>query len=78
MTHKIITVGNSSAVTLPPDLLKLIHLRAGEKVTIEHDAKRGGLVILPVRRSKVDAELLEWTDTIIEKYRPALEALAKK
>lgn len=78
MTHKIITVGNSSAVTLPRELLRLLHLRVGEKVTIEHDAKRGGLVILPLRRGKDEAEFESWTKEFLQQYGPALKSLAKK
>lgn len=78
MTHKIITVGNSSAVTLPRELLKLLKLRVGEKVTIEHDIERGGLVILPLRPEKDEAEFGAWTKEFLKQYGPALKSLAKK
>ena len=78
MTQKVLQVGSSAGITLSKELLRSLRLRVGDRVQIQPDVKRGGLLVLPVRRSKVNSELIQWTDAMIEKYRPALEALAKK
>lgn len=78
MTQKVLQVGSSAGITLSKEVLHSLKLRIGDRVEVKPDAKHGGVLVLPIRRSKVDSELLEWTDAMIEKYGPALLALAKK
>jgi putative addiction module antidote len=78
MSQKVLKVGTSAAVTIPKDLLRALRLKIGDRVTVERDNKRGGAIILPVRRSKLDAELVDWTEKFIAQYRPAFKALARK
>ena len=63
-------------MTIPKEILKEMKLKAGDKVTVEFDKKKGNLVIKP--SIEIDQELLDWTEKFIEEYRPALDALAKK
>ncbi|TSC79266.1 MAG: hypothetical protein G01um101429_501 [Parcubacteria group bacterium Gr01-1014_29] len=67
MTQKLLQIGSSAGVTIPKKYLKEYGLKVGDEVEIS---------IKPAR--KVKKELLDWTDEFIKKYRPALEALAKK
>ena len=56
-------------------------LKIGDRVTIVIDKRRRKVVVEPAARSVerlIDAELREWTRKFIDRYRPALEALAKK
>ena len=76
MTQKVLKVGSSAAVTIPKKSLEELGLKVGDKVAIEIDKKTKAVIIKPL--VKVDKELLDWTNRFIEKYRPALEALAKK
>lgn len=76
MAQKILKVGSSAAVTIPKKSLEELGLKPGDKVVVEIDKKRKAVVIEPA--AKVDEELFNWTKKFIEKYRPALEALAKK
>ncbi|MBI2587982.1 AbrB/MazE/SpoVT family DNA-binding domain-containing protein [Candidatus Azambacteria bacterium] len=76
MTQKVLKVGSSAAVTIPKKSLEELGLRVGDRVRVEIDAKRRAVVVEPITR--VDRELLAWTKKFIERYRPALEALAKK
>jgi len=78
MTQKVLQIGSSAGITLSKELLRSLKLRVGDRVQIQADEKRGGLLVLPIRRSKVDSELMQWTDSIIDQYGPALRALAKK
>ena len=77
MTQKVIKVGDSAAVIIPKGFLKELGLRIGDRVTIETDAKTRKFSFQPTIK-EVDSELLDWTKKFIERYRPALEALADK
>lgn len=76
MTQKVLRVGSSAAVTIPKRSLEELGLKVGDKVTVEVDKRTGTVYVRPI--AKVDKGLVDWTDSFIKKYRPALEALAKK
>ncbi len=76
MTQKVLKVGSSAAVTIPKRSLEELGLNPGDRVVVEIDKRRRAVVIEPA--AKVDPELLTWTKKFIERYRPALEALARK
>lgn len=78
MTQKVLKVGDSAAVTISKDLLRAFHLKVGDRVQVEHDQKRGAIVVLPVRGQKDEAEFASWTKEFLAQYGPALKALAKK
>jgi putative addiction module antidote len=79
MTQKVIKVGNSSAVIIPKQSLLELGLKPGDKVVVETDKKRKRLLVKSSgRQARVSNELLDWTEKFIQRYRPALEALAKK
>jgi putative addiction module antidote len=78
MPQKVLHIGSSVGITISKELLKTLGLRVGDQVQITPDTKRGGLLVLPLRRSKDQQEVLSWTDAMIDKYGPALRALAKK
>ena len=77
MTQKVLKVGTSAAVTIPKDSLREMGLKIGDTVRVALDTKRRVMSIEPVT-SKVDEALLEWADQFIERYRGALDSLAKK
>lgn len=77
MTQKVLKVGSSAAVTIPKRTLENLGLKVGDKVVVEVDKRRRKVLIEPAIK-EVDRELLEWTKKFIERYRLALEALAKK
>jgi len=76
MIQKVLKVGSSAVVTLPKKSLKELGIKIGDEVIVDVDRKRQRVVVEPIQ--KIDEELLRWTDAFIERYRPALEALAKK
>lgn len=76
MTQKVLKVGSSAAVTIPKKSLEELGLRVGDKVAVEINKDSKTVSIRPL--VKIDKELIHWTDGFIKKYRPALEALAKK
>lgn len=80
-THKIITVGNSLAVTLPNDFVKKHRLSAGKTVT--SDALVGE-IRYSVKKSRYtkyeaikDREFFELIKRVESRYGQALQELAK-
>lgn len=82
MQRKICAIGNSRGVSLPPDLLEKLHLAVGSEVNIELDDAQAKIVIEPVRKKKyprgIDQKFVSQVNDFIERYRPALDELAKK
>jgi putative addiction module antidote len=76
MTQKVLKVGSSAAVTIPKRSLAELGLKPGDSVVVEIDKKRKAVVIEPAL--KIDKELVAWTKKFTERYRSALEALAKQ
>lgn len=79
MVRKIFRAGNSVVVSLPKDVLEAVGLDEGSEVVISGDRKRRRIVITPkaVDLPGVDEEFANQVSDFIDKYRPALEALAK-
>lgn len=63
-------------VTLPKKSLKELGIKIGDEVLVDVDIKKRRVIVEPF--TKMDEELWQWTQKFIEKYRPALEALARK
>lgn len=78
MTQKVLQVGSSAGITISKDMLKTLDLKVGDHVSVEVDAKRLGVVVLPLRRGKNEAEFSAWSKEFLAQYGPALKALAKK
>ena len=77
MTQKILKVGSSAAVTIPKKSLEELEFKIGDRVNVDVDSKNRAFIVR-ARDVKADRELVNWTNDFIEKYRPALEALARK
>lgn len=70
MIQKVMKFGERTGVVISKRALTSLGIKVGDRVQIR-----------PVRNrlvKSVDKELMEWTDAFIERYRPALEELAKK
>lgn len=78
MTQKVLRVGSSAAVTIPKASLADLGLKIGDRVSVEVDTEERAVRIRPAVVGAVDKETLRWTKRFIARYRPALEALAKK
>ena len=73
MEGKIRKVGNSLGVILPKQLIEELHLKTGDKISIER--KGSNLELRPV-----DPEFEEWAeayDQLNTDYKEVLKALAK-
>ncbi len=82
MTQKVLKVGSSAAVTIPKESLKELGLKIGDLVNVYIVGQR--LVVSKKKLSNIsllqdeEREILNFAKNFIERYRPALEALAKK
>lgn len=73
MEGKIRKVGNSLGVILPKQMIDELHLKSGDKVTIER--KGSNLELKPI-----DPEFEDWAEAYKEvntDYKDVLKALAK-
>ena len=80
MLRKIFRAGNSMVVSIPKDILDQLHISEGEDVSVEPDPQGRQIVISLVEKAiptGIDEAFAKQVDDFIEKYRPALEALAK-
>ena len=80
MRRKLFRAGNSTVVSLPPDVLEAIGLALGDKVTVTADTTQHRIIVTPAAPALpgVRPGFLEDVDRFIEQYRPALEQLARE
>lgn len=77
MARKIFRSGNSAVVSIPQDSLDALGLELGSEVEVVVDEEQGRLILRPADDLPgVDAEFSRRLDEFIERYRPALDALA--
>ncbi len=81
MPRKVFRTGNSTVVSLPPDALNFLGLVEGADVTVELDRENRRIVITPVGNPLaefgINEEFNRQLQSFIERYRPALEELAR-
>ncbi|MFQ5399397.1 MAG: AbrB/MazE/SpoVT family DNA-binding domain-containing protein [Anaerolineae bacterium] len=79
MVRKIFKSGNSLVISLPKESLQSVGLQEGSEVTIAVNEADGTVIIEPVKPklAAIDEAFAQQLNDFIEKYRPALEALAK-
>lgn len=77
MVQKVIKVGSSAAITISKQAIKDLGVSVGDSVRTTIDSKRRRLYMEPAS-AVISEETLDWTKRFIDRYRPALEALAKK
>lgn len=79
MLRKVFRAGNSVVVSLPREAVEYLGLYEGSEVSVELDREARQLVLKPLtlELGEVDAKFARQVDAFIERYRPALEALAK-
>jgi putative addiction module antidote len=77
MYRKIFRAGNSLVVSIPRDILDALHISEGEEVSVELDQQQRHIVISQVEKATRAGTDAKQVDDFIEKYRPALDALAK-
>jgi len=76
MIQKVLKVGSSAAVTIPKRSLEELGLKIGDRVMLSVNQEQKRIIVEP--SISVDAETIAWARRFVEKYRPALEALARQ
>lgn len=77
MTRKIFRSGNSAVVSIPRESLDALGLEVGAEVEVVVDEEQGRLIVRPAEDLPgVDAEFSRRLSDFIDRYRPALDALA--
>jgi antitoxin MazE len=79
MQRKVFRTGNSIVVSLPKDALDFLGITEGSEVTVEVDREQQRLIIAPAKVdiASVDEEFARQVSEFIERYRPALDELAR-
>lgn len=79
MLRKIFRAGNSAVVALPREVMAEAGISEGSEVAVEFDREHGGILVKPVAREAmgIDPDFARQVAGFIDRYRPALEALAK-
>lgn len=78
MGRKIFRTGNSAVVSIPPEALEAVGLELGDEVTVTVDQEHARIVLTPATLPGVRPGFLGRVDRFIERYKPALEALAEE
>ncbi len=79
MLRKVFRTGNSIVVSLPKEALDYLGIGEGSEVSVEPDREQRQLVVTPVASelAEIDEAFARQVGEFIERYRPALSALAK-
>ena len=81
MLRKVFKTGNSLVISLPKDVLELLGISEGSDVSLDLNRDKKQLVISPVEEplaiAGVDEAFAQQVAEFIDRYRPALESLAK-
>jgi putative addiction module antidote len=82
MHRKLCSIGNSQGVSIPREMIEKLNLSVGSEVDITIDKSGERIILEPVKKKiypkGIDREFVSQVNEFIEKYRPALKALAKK
>ena len=81
MIKRLFKTGNSVVLSLPREVLDSLGVKNGENVNLEMDQKRHRLIISPLKKEQaiksLDEDFACQVNDLIEKYKPALDELAK-
>jgi len=79
MSQKVITVGNSLAVTIPKESAKKLGLRSGSRVEVEIDERRNTVSFKHVGTlSAGDQRIAKLTANFMRRYDKDLRELARR
>lgn len=81
MIKRLFKTGNSVVLSLPREMLDSLGVKNGESVNLELDPKRRRLIVSPLKKDQtmrgLDEDFVQQVNDFIEKYKPALDELAK-
>jgi antitoxin MazE len=81
MLRRLFKTGNSVVLSLPKEILDGLGLADGKNVSLELDRQQRRVILTPadspLASAGVDEDFAHQVSEFIERYRPALEELAK-
>ena len=81
MLRKVFRTGNSLVVSLPREVLEYLGIHNGTEIEVDLDRENHQVILRPVEMplviSGVDEKFALQVAEFIERYRPAMEELAK-
>jgi putative addiction module antidote len=81
MIRQLFKTGNSIVLSLPKEVLDDLGISVGEHINLELDREQHRVILTPVEKplaiAGVNEDFARQVDEFIQKYRPALEELAK-
>lgn len=79
IARRVFKAGNSLVVSLPKESIQALGLHEGSEVSVEVNADRQEIILRPSDSALagVDETFAQQVADFIERYRPALEALAR-
>jgi putative addiction module antidote len=79
MAREIFRSGNSTVVSLPPEVLELLDLEPGDEVNVAAETEQRRIVVTPAEPTaqEKNLEIRERLGELIERYAPALERLVE-
>ena len=81
MLRKVFRTGNSMVVSLPREALEFLGIHNGTEIEVDLDRENHQVILRPVEMplviSGVDEKFALQVAEFIERYRPAMEKLAK-
>ena len=80
MAQKVITVGNSLAVTIPKDSAEKLKIKAGDIVEVSAHPSSQTLTVRmrEAGAADVNPDVITWANAFIEKNRKLLQRLSDK
>jgi hypothetical protein len=78
MEIKIFRTGSSAVVSIPPEALEALRLELGDEVTVTIDHEPARVVLTPATLPGIRPAFPDQVDRFLERYQPALEALAEE
>ena len=82
MLSRLFKTGNSVVLSLPKEILDNLGLMDGENISLELDRQQRRVILTPADKPSlanagVDEDFARQVTDFIDRYRPALEELAK-
>jgi antitoxin MazE len=78
VNSRVVRGGDGFIVSLPREALDALGLDEGAELAVQVNTSRGEIVLTPIGHTPmVDDELAQQLASFIDRYRPALDALAR-
>lgn len=81
MIRRLFNSGNSVVLSMPKEYLESLGVAVGDELTLQLDHARKRLILVPmekeIEKAGIDEAFANQVTEFIDRYRPALEELAR-